>query len=254
MRVSRSSRNTRDSIGSVSAPFNEGKEFDSLYREFNEMLHFVVRGITFATETAADLEEANEKEEVANLEGIVRKYVDMENNLNIQREAIDELRTRMNAGNKVDLVETFESLHESSFQEYENSTENEKYFQNEYYIEFRQKIWEVNHPDEAMPTLDGNDDDDIVMGQQKESLFCPITTLLFEEPVTGKVCKHTYSKDAILQLIRRNRNAVVCPVAGCDKHIMEHDLLPNKRIERKVARYRVTGNDLMDDVERAKTH
>lgn len=64
MRVDRSSRNARDSIGSASAPFNEGREFDSLYREFNEMLHFIVRGITLTTETAADLEEANEKEEV----------------------------------------------------------------------------------------------------------------------------------------------------------------------------------------------
>ncbi|CAG8781632.1 3605_t:CDS:2, partial [Racocetra persica] len=132
---------------------------------------------------------------------------------------------------------------------YESKTENEKYFQNENYIEFRQKIWDVNHPDETMPPLDKEADDEIVMGRQKESLYCPITTLLLEEPVTSNVCKHTFSKDAILQLIRRNMNSVPCPMTGCDKLIMEHNLHPNKRIERKVEQYKAQSEDPMDDVE-----
>ncbi|CAG8780526.1 5609_t:CDS:2, partial [Cetraspora pellucida] len=83
-----------------------------------------------------------------------------------------------------DLVEDYESQLDDSLKKYESKSENEKYFQNENYIEFRQKIWDVNHPDETMPPLDKEADDEIVMGRQKESLYCPITTLLLEEPVT----------------------------------------------------------------------
>lgn len=35
-----------------------------------------------------------------------------------------------------------------------------------------------------MPSLDNNDDDDIVMGPTKISLKCPITTTWLDEPVT----------------------------------------------------------------------
>jgi SUMO ligase MMS21 Smc5/6 complex component len=42
--------------------------------------------------------------------------------------------------------------------------------------------------------------------------------VLLKNPVCNKVCKHHYSKDAILDYIAtktRNRGQVSCPVAGC---------------------------------------
>ncbi|CAG8659542.1 10079_t:CDS:2 [Acaulospora morrowiae] len=233
-----SSRITRSSLGVTTASRNERREFDILLRELNEMLPYVSKGITFATESA-----------VAQLDNVIRECIDMECTIVSQKEALEKIKTKIEAGQEVDLVEAYKSIYEAALEEYETAPEDEKYFQNEYYRDFRQKIWEVNHPDETMPPLNGNEDDEIVMGKQKESLHCPITTLLLEDPVTSKVCKHTFSKDAILQLIRRNRDAVSCPMTGCDKQIMEHDLQPNKRIERKVARYRAEYDDPMNDVE-----
>ncbi|CAG8529775.1 14214_t:CDS:2 [Acaulospora colombiana] len=244
-----SSRSTRGPLGRTSAPHKERKEFDVLLRELAEIIPYAEKGIIFATESAVDLEQAEEQEEVIRLDKVVRECVDIERSLNFQKEALEKIKTKVEAGQEVDLVETFKSLYDSALEEYESATEDEKYFENNSYKDFRQKIWEVNHPDEAMPPLNGNEDDEIVMGKQKESLYCPITTLLLEEPVTSKVCKHTFSKDAILQLIRRNTNVVPCPMTGCDKQIMEHDLQPNKRIERKVAQYRAESDDPMHDVE-----
>ncbi|CAG8442632.1 8948_t:CDS:2 [Scutellospora calospora] len=245
-----SSSRSRASLGGTSQ-YNERREFDSLFRDFNEMMHFAVRGLTFATEAATDLEEAEEQEELNQLDLIARDYVDFENQLNFQRSALNNLKIRSDAGHKFasELVEYYEAQLDDDLRKYESKSENEKYFQNENYIEFRQKIWDVNHPDETMPPLDKEADDEIVMGRQKESLYCPITTLLLEEPVTSNVCKHTFSKDAIMQLIRRNMNTVPCPMTGCDKHIMEHNLQPNKRIERKVQQYKSQSEDLMDDIE-----
>ncbi|CAG8777846.1 2923_t:CDS:2 [Gigaspora margarita] len=77
----------------------------------------------------------------------------------------------------------------------------------------------VNHPDKTIPPLDKEADDEIVMGKQKESLYCPITTLLLEEPVTSNVCKYTFSKNAIMQLIRCNMNSVPYPMTSNYTHI-----------------------------------
>ena len=40
-----------------------------------------------------------------------------------------------------------------------------------------------------MQSFNQNEDDDLVVGPQKESLHCPITTLLLEKPVTRFLIK-----------------------------------------------------------------
>lgn len=44
---------------------------------------------------------------------------------------------------------------------------------------------------------------DLVMGQVDKSLKCPITKAFFEDPVTSKVCKHSYSRAAIIAHIKQ---------------------------------------------------
>ena len=44
---------------------------------------------------------------------------------------------------------------------------------------------------------------DLVMGQVDKSLKCPITKAFLEDPVTSKVCKHSYSRAAIIAHIRQ---------------------------------------------------
>ncbi|CAG8837678.1 19203_t:CDS:2, partial [Cetraspora pellucida] len=74
--------------------YSERREFDSLFRAFNEMMHLTVRGITFATEAATDLEEAEEQEELNQLDVITRDYIDLENQLAFQRTALHDLKIR----------------------------------------------------------------------------------------------------------------------------------------------------------------
>ena len=63
------------------------------------------------------------------------------------------------------------------------------------------------------------------------------------------MCKHSFSKEAILQLIRQHNNVIACPIPGCDKQIMEQNLKKNKRLELKVAQHIKNMNDEMDDIE-----
>ena len=49
-----------------------------------------------------------------------------------------------------------------------------------------------------------DEDDDIVLGQVQRSFKCPLTRKYLEDPVTSAVCKHSYSRAAILEHIRKS--------------------------------------------------
>lgn len=63
----------------------------------------------------------------------------------------------------------------------------------------------VREDDEESSEEEGSGDEegDLVVGQVDKSLKCPITKVYFEEPVTSQVCKHSYSKAAIIAHIRQ---------------------------------------------------
>nr|CAG8452961.1 8323_t:CDS:2 [Entrophospora candida] len=222
----------RSSINIDKIASRRRKDFEHTLRDCDELLNFIARGYVYATESAVDLEEGGSEDETK---------------LKIEKESIEKIIVKCDSGQEIDLLDSHEEEVKRLNIIFDNKSEKEKYFQNEHYNEFRQKVWDVNHQDEPMPPLDADADDDVVVGRQKESLKCPITTLLYEEPVTSNVCKHTFSKSAILQLISRNKDVVCCPIPGCDKQIMTHNLQPNKRMERKVAIAK--RDDQMEDLE-----
>ncbi|GJJ77117.1 E3 SUMO-protein ligase NSE2 [Entomortierella parvispora] len=126
--------------------------------------------------------------------------------------------------------------------------------------ELRTKIWEVHHAHDPLPTSAGvsaggaededEDDMEIVMtgvGGSSQSLKCPITTNYLEEPVTSSVCKHSYSKEAIMSLIRsRGGHQCRCPVHGCSSIVGAEMLHPNKALARKVARQKLIQEEMVE--------
>lgn len=90
---------------------------------------------------------------------------------------------------------------------------------------------------------DGNDaedeDADIVIQQTAggtQSLNCPISLQLMENPVRSKTCKHSYSREGILAMIG-NRRACQCPIAGCSNgNLSKSDLEEDKQMERLIKR------------------
>ncbi|KAI5292502.1 hypothetical protein KEM52_006308 [Ascosphaera acerosa] len=107
---------------------------------------------------------------------------------------------------------------------------------------------------------DGDDDDDLAIQSEKISLTCPITLLLFTEPVTSKKCPHSFEKKAITDMIRQSPDSTTvqgarakctrCPV--CQVLLTLDDLVDDPVIARKVARQKEREEreeDLDDDVE-----
>ena len=88
-----------------------------------------------------------------------------------------------------------------------------------------------------MTARNRNNDDDIhidgVEMDTKSRLLCPISRERFVHPVRkwlrrcgltrSKGCKHTYSRDAIVNLIG-HKTSVKCPVKGCNKNVSLNSL------------------------------
>ncbi|TFY74139.1 hypothetical protein EWM64_g9873, partial [Hericium alpestre] len=101
-----------------------------------------------------------------------------------------------------------------------------------------------------------DDDDDIEVGGVILDLKCPISLTMLDKPVTCTICKHSFSGDAIIQMLGPNRTTKkMCPAAGCNKMISLNDCKPDKELERKVkaaqrrAARRAEDSDAEDIVE-----
>ena len=75
----------------------------------------------------------------------------------------------------------------------------------------------------------------IIFSQVEEALSCPITRKPFEDPVRNKLCNHCYSKAAVCQMLAR-RNSIKCPVGGCTKEVTMPNLIPDRKLARRVRR------------------
>jgi E3 SUMO-protein ligase NSE2 len=120
---------------------------------------------------------------------------------------------------------------------YLSKTAREKYDQAAEFLDFKRRVWDVNHTNVPPPRSwfeEAPEDDDIVVDQEIQSLKCPLTLQLLEEPVRNSTCPHVYSKAAILEVIRHGKGMVPCPVAGCSARVTEKQLREDKVMARKV--------------------
>ncbi|KAK7203734.1 zinc-finger of the MIZ type in Nse subunit-domain-containing protein [Myxozyma melibiosi] len=164
----------------------------------------------------------------------------------------------------------FEHLMELEAMGIEGVSDRKKYQRNEEYIEFRKGVWEAMYDDDdeieppapdkwfdrqtgtvkSLATVHdilingentadaaGNSDDELVVARTKISLKCPLTLQLFVNPVTSTKCPHSFSNDAIRQMFGRTTQ-IECPVGGCMKKLRVSDLKPDRKLERKVERFK----------------
>ncbi|KAF1984828.1 hypothetical protein K402DRAFT_405620 [Aulographum hederae CBS 113979] len=92
-------------------------------------------------------------------------------------------------------------------------------------------------------------DDDIAVARQKVSTKCPLTLLEYVNPVTSDKCRHSFEKNAIMEMIGRSSiSAVKCPVFGCDQMLKAVNLHTDTALLRKIRRIQQSRNaDRSDD-------
>ncbi|THH16547.1 hypothetical protein EW146_g4097 [Bondarzewia mesenterica] len=184
--------------------------------------------------------------ELTRLDLMMREIVDIDVEILAHEETLGGLHQQIHRGEQIsDVLERYEKGVQEKQDAYGTKTSRQKYARNQQYADFRQAIYEVQHPDEAMPPIvdflphedgdDSDDDDDIQVGGVMQDFKCPITLTPLVDPLTCNVCAHSFSAKAIRQLLGPNKyTKKMCPAAGCNKMISLNDLHPDKDLERKV--------------------
>jgi len=114
------------------------------------------------------------------------------------------------------------------------------------YKTFKQKVWQVHHPNEIMP---GEDSEFLVKTSQEHNLKCPLTRKYLEQAVTNKSCGHHYSKEAIREYINMSKKGVSCPATGCSAKVTLRSLEDDEEIRLLVKRELLKQNNADQDDE-----
>ncbi|ORX50864.1 hypothetical protein DM01DRAFT_1337462 [Hesseltinella vesiculosa] len=232
------------------------RSINSLFDDSDTAINHLRRGMNETSDVAGDLEELAQSDLRDDLEACDKNLIDFENIIKCQQDVLSMLQEAVlsNDGNAGDGTAFYDQSLRAALSDYSKKTAAEKYHKHEKYAEFKEIVWNVSHPNEPMPNLDTNEeDDDLVVSATRRSLKCPITQEWLEHPLTSKLCKHTFSSNAIKALIRRNGGTdVECPVPGCRQLLTLSVFYDDTLMERLVAQAKERGEtneDEFHDVE-----
>lgn len=200
-------------------------------------------------EVGAELaEHASEDARLDGLDAMARALLDLRQQTQVREGALQRVQEQIASGLGSDVPRMYEQDVQARCDAYKARTARQKYAKDIAYVEFRARIWEVQH-DGAMPPLtdmieaepgDVADDDELVVGGTVQQFRCPLTALLLDDPVVSSACGHAYSRVAIhtyLQERRLETRHVPCPAAGCPERVSERLLQDAPELARRVERY-----------------
>jgi hypothetical protein len=84
-----------------------------------------------------------------------------------------------------------------------------------------------------------DDDLEIIHNSTSDSnaYKCPITGMLFEQPVRNKICGHTYSSAGLSQLLKNKKKS--CPIPGCTMNYLAMNMVEeDEEMKMKVKRFK----------------
>lgn len=76
------------------------------------------------------------------------------------------------------------------------------------------------------------------------ALYAQLTKLL-----CSSQCKHTFSKAAIMGILRQNGNYTSCPIPGCNRGITPQQLVADEVMADRVARARARDEQKANDTQ-----
>ncbi|KAH9854682.1 hypothetical protein C2E23DRAFT_867274 [Lenzites betulinus] len=202
-------------------------------------------GYGFIREVASSVAEFTEGEKgekaLSQVDALMRELLDTEFELTAHEKVLEDVHQKLVKNEKIEgITDVYQKGVEEMLEAYKHNTARQKYAKSDQYQKFHQAIYEVQHPDAAMPPLTdliakGNDDDDDVqIGGVTQDYKCPLTLTILVEPLTSKLCGHSYSAAAIKEYLNNSRNIQrECPATGCKKQISLGIMESNKDLAKR---------------------
>lgn len=198
------------------------------------------------------------------VDAIMRELLDIDQEMLSHEETLKELHQKLMLGERVEgVMDRYENAVNEKMDQYRSKTSRQKYGSSEVYTQFRECIFEVQNPGAPIPPIKefiprehgdiSDDDDDLEIGGVTQDYKCPITLTTLVNPMTSKVCGHSFSGAAIQEYLQKARaDGIACPAAGCKKRLTMAMLRSDKDLEKKIkiaARQRQRRAEDSDDGE-----
>ncbi|KAI0354964.1 hypothetical protein OH77DRAFT_375203 [Trametes cingulata] len=226
-------------------------------------------GYGFICEVAASIAEFTEGEKgekaLTQVDTLMREMLDTEHELTMHEDVLEGLHQKLARNEKIEgVTDLYQRTIQEKMDEYRHKTARQKYAKNDHYQKFKQAVYEVQHPDTAMPPLTdlipreegdvSDDEDELQIGGVTQDYKCPLSLTILVDPLTSKLCGHSYSAEAIKDYLGHSRaRRKECPATGCKKQISLADLEPDKELARRAReaarRERAREEDADDDGE-----
>ncbi|KIK69615.1 hypothetical protein GYMLUDRAFT_254920 [Collybiopsis luxurians FD-317 M1] len=220
-----------------------------LAKDWDAMKQAVHRSNAMVADVAVALADALDGEDgqkgLAELERLLKELLDVESEMQINHDVIENLSQQVATGEEItNVIEQYQANAQKDKDSYTARTMRQKYAKNETYKNFKQSIYEIENPGQAMPPVtefmpkesgdDSDDDDDLEMGAVTQDYKCPLTLRPLEDPVTSDVCGHSFSRDAIREYFGNDQGSRNCPASGCREKFRITNCKTNKELAKKL--------------------
>lgn len=202
------------------------KYVDNSLQKFGEFHQLIEKGVQITRSVAEDCEETEAGGEAVNeLRTVMIQLAAMEREINqcvdAATKAKAEFLTAINEDveNSVPLPQ-LDSLFDKHLTELQSKNDDKSLESVKHVSDFTKTVWNQHHGAATVESSqrDGEDEDEDVVMTETESqvnFTCPITKLEFVDPVSSRVCGHTFSRGAIEAHMKRMKEKARCPMLGC---------------------------------------
>ncbi|KAG7088494.1 hypothetical protein E1B28_012482 [Marasmius oreades] len=201
-----------------------------------------MEGIALALSEATDGDAVDK--ELLQVETTLKSLIDVEMEMQLHKELLKDLAQVVATEDVVDIMERYDKGVKGLKRKYEEMTTRQKYAKNAVYKEFKESLYSVDHPGEAMPPItdfiaqepgdEEDDDDELEIGGVTQDFKCPLTLRTLEDPITSATCGHSFSQDALRQLFSNQQSAKKCPAAGCNRSFRFQDCKPDRALAQRM--------------------
>ncbi|KAF9046399.1 hypothetical protein BJ165DRAFT_1158733 [Panaeolus papilionaceus] len=232
---------------------DDGHKLRAIAGDWERMVNTIEQRSDLFKDIAVAYAEAGEQDttesnRLKKLDGKMKEFLSLNAEMTSHSDALKAIHQQIATGVEVtDIIERYERVVGEKHEQWLVKTTRQKYARNDKYIDFQTGIWEVHHPEDPMPPLtelitkedgdDSDDDDDLEIGGVVQNFTCPLTLVPLTNPVTSKICKHSFSADAIKDMCKVSGKLYNCPASGCTKKFKLSDCVPDPALEKKTKAY-----------------
>ncbi|KAH9936319.1 uncharacterized protein B0H18DRAFT_973327 [Fomitopsis serialis] len=180
--------------------------------------------------TFAEFAEGDKGEKMmTQMDKLMRELMDTDAELVYHNKVLHDLHQQVVRGEEItNVVDRYQEGVQTKLNEYQKKTSRQKYARTDEYASYKQAIFEVQNPGTAMPPMTDlipRDEDDVQVGGVTQDYKCPLTLTILVDPLTSRVCSHSYSATSIREYLGVRGGRKKCPALG--------DLSPNKELAKK---------------------